>query len=189
MERKAIFEAYGKYYDVIQEIGKYPILEFPTVEKVFKNKSLIQSVYRDMKAIGFRGTAIDYICWLSMTFVIDNLKKEADYGENFLKWTICVIDNFRKYRPDSKNLLRFWAYYEHFTSSFRAQIVGLPYPSSGTVEDDWGDDTESLKREMRADAALSAFTELVIYEDVAGKERHDYDELVDFIKKLVTAKV
>lgn len=189
MDRKAIFETYGKYYDVIQEVGKWPFLSFPTVEKVFKNKSLIQSVYKDMKAIEFRGTATEYICWLSMVFVIDSLKKETDFGEDFLKWTLLVIDNFKKYRPDSKNLLRYWAYHEHFTSSFRAQIVGLPYPSSGTVEDDWADDTESVKKEMRADAALSAFAELVIYEDAAGKERHDYSELVDFVKKLATAKV
>lgn len=188
MDRKAIFETYGKYYDVIHEIGKYPLLDFPTVGKVFKNKSLIQSVYKDMKAIRFRGTAIEFVCWLSMVFVVDSLKKDADFGNDLLKWSLMIIDNYKKYLPDSKNLVRLWAYYVHFPSSFKAAVLGEPYPSNTPIEEEWGEKRD-IKNVLRSDAAFSTFVELIVYEDVSGKERDDMAELLDFIKKLVTAKV
>jgi len=190
MDRKTLFEMYGKYYNAIQSLASFPILEIPTVDKVFNNKSLIQSVYRDMKDIGFKGTALEYIVWLSTAFFVDAIRSEVRDQDSLLEWALTIIDSYARHKPECKNLWRNWAYYLHFPGTFFAEIKGLPYPSDAGFESDWGGgDIGDIKEWMRVDAALSAFGQLVVYEDNSGKMREDHGELVDFIKKLVTAKV
>jgi hypothetical protein len=188
MDRKTIFESYGKYYDAIQSLSSFSVLEVPTVDKVFNNRSLVQSVYRDMKEIGFPGTALDYLSWLSMAFLIDSIKKEIPKDATVLDWTLAIIENYEKHKADCRNLWRNWSYYIHFANLFESEIEGRLVDFKNKNE--WeGVDTETAKLWMRSDAALGAFFELIGYEDATGKRRDDYDELAEFIRKLVTAKV
>lgn len=190
MDRKTIFEMYGKYYDPIHTLASVPFLDSPTVDKVFKNKSLIQSAYRDMKDIGFRGSAVEFIGWLSLVYLVDALKKEIPSDATLLDWTLAIIDNFDRYKVDCGNFWRLWAYYLPFPGAWEAAIKGLTYPSGPGGEEDWGGgSTDAMKELMRYGAAFSAFGDLIIYEQATGKKREDHDELVDFVKKLATAKV
>ena len=189
MDRKSLFELYGKYYDPIQSLASLGIFEIPTVDKVFSNKSQLQSVYRDMKDMKFRGTAIEYIAWLSTVHLIDSLRGEVE-GADILDWALAAIDNYHKHKADTKNFWRNWAYYPHFPSTLTAEIQGLDYPFDTDSEAEWGgSDIDLIKKWMRFDAGLSAFGALIVYEETVGKTRENYDELVDFIKKLATAKV
>lgn len=187
MDRKTLFETYGKYYDPIEALASFSVLEMPTVDKVFKNRSLIQSVYRDMKEMEFPGTALEYISWLSMAYLIDSLKRDVPNDATVLDWTLAIIESYDKHKTDCRNFWRNWSYYLHFASLFEAEIEG--HDADFNSKNEWeGVDTETVKLWMRSDAALGSFFELIGYEDAMGKRRDDYDELVKFIRKLVTSK-
>lgn len=190
MDRKNIFEMYGKYYDPIHTLASTPLLDSPTVDKVFNNKSLIQSAYRDMKDIGFRGTSVEFIGWLSVVYLVDSLKREVPSDATMLDWAMAIIDSYDKYKIDCFNFYRLWSYYLPFNGVWKAAVKGLPYPVDSEFEEDWGGgSTETVKEWMRVNMAFSAFGDLMIYEQAVGKKRDDHDELVDFTKKLATTEV
>ncbi len=190
MERKLIHEMYGRYYNVIQAVASTPILEDPTVDKAFANKSLVQSAYKDKDKINFRGTVIEFIEWLSMVYLVDCLKREIDADAPIIDWFLGIIEAYDRYKIECRNTWKLWAFNMYFGGSFVAAIKDLPYPEISDYEEYIDNlSSEKLKEFMRAGAAFSAFSEILIYEDLYGKRRKDYDDLMSFIRKLVTTKV
>jgi len=188
MSEKIIFGLYGRYYDVLKKLSSFPILEFPTVKNVFeKNESLVQMGYRDMKLVGFAGTLVEFLCWIDMIFLVNNLKKNIGEENTMVDWALAILDNYEKYVDDTRNFLRFFEHSTELYNYFNAAIKGLLIPESLT-KSDWGD-TKSFKKNLVAVCVISSFIELLLYEETFGEKREDYDEVLDFVKGIATIKV
>ena len=72
---KKIVADYGRYYEPLQELAKIPLFRTPTIQMVRASKAQLKSGYKEIKETNFDGSFIDYLCLISMRFVIYNSKK------------------------------------------------------------------------------------------------------------------
>ena len=186
----AIGTLWYKYRRIIIRIGDYSVLDELTIDKIRdeKYKHLIQSGYRDKKAIGFHGNLIEFFLWISMAHIVCQLRAQIPEPEqaSLLGWAVAIIESYddSALRVDIKNLLNFFTRHKFFYSAFKAEIEAHPYPSTLDIEGEWGA-TEELKEIMKCDCVFASFIELVLYHDELKRKREDHAELVDFIKEIV----
>lgn len=65
-----MLERYGYYLPVLERIAKMELLDTPTIELVGAGGSLVQRAYKEIKAEGFDGNIIDYLCVVSLEFLL-----------------------------------------------------------------------------------------------------------------------
>ncbi len=184
MDRGEMIESYGKYINEIKALANYPLLENPTVAKLFENKSLMQRLYKELRADKFDGYLVEYLCYISACFLIDALRRNMPKDASMVDWTVAFIENYGNSRTDVRNLLRLYRECPKFYALLKAEImdISVEYDELGKLE--WGTIRE-MKERMLSKLALAGFLEPVIYEDQHGKMREDFNELVEFIKVMI----
>ena len=68
MKFKRVLENYLRFEEVLARMGSLSFLESITLEKVKPKKGDIQAIYKQIKEVGFVGSAIEYLCYVSMLF-------------------------------------------------------------------------------------------------------------------------
>jgi len=102
METKTVLERYAYYYNVLQKLGTFKLLDSPTLEDLSVAGGMVQRAYREMKSENFDGNLIDYFCYLSMHFLIFQAGNEKK--ENLSELTKHII--FKGLETDRNNFLR-----------------------------------------------------------------------------------
>ena len=177
-----------KYRRLLLKIGQYSLLEDITIQKIRddKNKHLIQSGYRDKRAVRFRGNLIQFFLWISMVHVVSEVRREMPEGSSLVRWALSIVSHYDDdpLRVDIKNLLNFFTRYNYFFSAFKAEIHVRPYPAQLKIKEEWGT-TDEMKEIFKCDCVFAAFSELVLYHDEAHQKRPDHADLVKFIEEMV----
>jgi hypothetical protein len=71
MNTAEIIKKYGTYYDYLQKLGKMLMCDTPTIKNLNPKSGVIQAVYNDIEKYKFKGTFIDYLCWIGSLFLIN----------------------------------------------------------------------------------------------------------------------
>jgi hypothetical protein len=103
METKKVLERYGYYLDALQRIAQTGLLKSPTIESIGVSGSLVQRAYKEIKAEQFEGNIIDYLCLISLEFVLFQInpeKGDLDAKEVAERIVICA------WKDDVRNGLR-----------------------------------------------------------------------------------
>jgi len=69
MKFKGVVESYLRFEGVISRLGKLSLDDKVIFEKLEPSKGDVQAIYKQIKGIGFKGSAIDYLCYISMLFI------------------------------------------------------------------------------------------------------------------------
>jgi hypothetical protein len=93
MKPEKILADYARYYVVLQKMGETPLSETPTIESLGVSKAQLQSAYKDIKETRFDGSFIDYLCLVSLRYVVFSVGAE-------------IFENEEKYKSDISNFLR-----------------------------------------------------------------------------------
>lgn len=101
MDKQKILADYARYYTPLQLMGRIHISKTPTIEELQVTKAQMQSGYKDMKAMEFEGGFVDFLCLVSMRFVLADAKSEkldevVDY----------ILETWEKIPAETFNLLR-----------------------------------------------------------------------------------
>ena len=80
---KEILDRYSYYYDELKRLGAFGILERVRFNDLKLPKGKIRRAYKEMhdKRMDFKGTIIDYLCWISACYIIHILTLENEYGD------------------------------------------------------------------------------------------------------------
>jgi hypothetical protein len=74
---------YAKYFDDLQRLGGLPLDSSPTLDDMDLSRKSVQACYRDMKSLGFDGTIVDFLCWVSCQYILMEWEKGEKTIENF----------------------------------------------------------------------------------------------------------
>lgn len=74
MDKRFLLNRYSHYYKHLQTLGQIPLNINATVEMIEPTRGLVQSCYKEMRNLGFNDTLIDYLCWISSTYLLDTIK-------------------------------------------------------------------------------------------------------------------
>ena len=109
-----IMKRWGNHYTAIKRIGSYPLNKELQLSDLGKTpddtktiKAEVQRCYIDMKKDGINIkelSVIDYLCLLSMFYLLAMTLENHKEGQTFTKY---VIENFEQHKAEAKNLLRF----------------------------------------------------------------------------------
>lgn len=106
MEQKEALDRYSHYYDYLQKLGKAALYSNVTIEYIEPSRGLIQSVYKEIKKHKFNGNLVDYLCWISMQYVLWQAKHSIKNLHSSRQYAEIIIKNFEMLQPDTLNLLR-----------------------------------------------------------------------------------
>ena len=178
---------YGEYLDLIEKLAAYSLIACPTVEKLIDNKSRAQTIYNDMKAFGFNGKLISFLCLIASLQLIEDLRRFPGNKKTLLDWIFQIIEAYETHRMEVRSLLRLYNVQPFFFSQLKRYIDTQEWSSDEDESEEWGT-TDNLKDVLRHTAVLACFLELVMDEDFTQAKRKDSEELKDFIKAMVSAK-
>lgn len=112
METKNIMLRYGIHYEAIKRIGSYPLSkelqlsDLGSTKKDLKTmKSISQRCYIDMRKDRLDVSVIDYICWVSTSYVLDRARSNLEQKTPD-KYNDYIIRNYDSFREEANNLLR-----------------------------------------------------------------------------------
>jgi hypothetical protein len=180
MDRKTLYRKYARYQDVIEKLGTGKLLGMPEVSTITDNKSIIQGAYRDIRNDKlFEGGFVEYLCYLSLEYVVDNLKREMGEEKNYVKWAIKLVESYDKYKPEIRNIFRLYSYNSLFHTYFQSAIGIIEYEGKMTPEI-WGG-KEEIMQYCEVDALITGFIEILDYTEFFGIKPDFYDELFDYI--------
>lgn len=107
METKTVLERYARYYNFLQQLGGFPFSENPIIDDLELSKGVIQSGYKEMKEINFEGNLIDYLCYVSTCYIVNEVKKILTKDIDFNTACHYIVEKAFKHDPaDTNNLLR-----------------------------------------------------------------------------------
>ncbi len=69
---------YGDYLELIGKISVYKQLTLKDLGNTADDKAVIQKCYRDIRKEKFKGTVIDYLCWISYRYLVNIWQKEIN---------------------------------------------------------------------------------------------------------------
>ena len=105
-----VYKLYGKYYDVVQRVGKFRLTHDIKLEELNLSNSMKRKAYRDMEKIMTvdTGDLIDLFCFISTDYLVSEVwKKMVNLEEvGSLKITRYILNNNDYLVPDVVNLLR-----------------------------------------------------------------------------------
>jgi hypothetical protein len=102
MSNKHWFVLYGYYFDTIQKLGEFPIHKTITLDDLKPSRGVVQAGYKEMKAYGFMGSLIDYLCYVSANYLLEL----AEVSRMDITDFIDDKENFSKYKNEIHCLLR-----------------------------------------------------------------------------------
>lgn len=102
-EEKTLHEKYGYYEHVLKRIGTFPLAYNLTIEKLKLSRGIIQAAYKEMYGLRFKGTIIDYLCYVSTLYLIEVAKKSSDKS---IKTAQTIINDYSLHKKDTINLFR-----------------------------------------------------------------------------------
>lgn len=76
MESRKVLERYGYYLEGLERIANTGLLKSPTIESIGASGSFVQKAYKEIKAEQFDGNIIDYLCVISLEFVLFQINPE-----------------------------------------------------------------------------------------------------------------
>ncbi|MHC1743944.1 MAG: hypothetical protein AB9873_13050 [Syntrophobacteraceae bacterium] len=100
MEESELIKRYAYYLDWLRKLGSIPLSRVPTLDDVQPSRGVVQAGYKQMKDDGFSGSLLDYLCWVSASFIGYLAKKSGQGIAEF------VASNIGAYEEDCTNLLR-----------------------------------------------------------------------------------
>jgi len=119
LSEKEVLKRYSYYYDEIKKIGSFGIMERVKVDGLSLPKGKIRRAYKEIHDIKFKGTIIDYLCWISANYILHIVRLENDYAD--MQYELSKNNEegmriripkkikpiLRKHRIDALNFLRF----------------------------------------------------------------------------------
>lgn len=118
LSEKEVFERYSYYYEEIKKLGSFGLLERVKFNDLSLPKGIVRKAYKDMHDLDFKGTIIDYLCWVSANYILHIVRLENEYSEIQYALAKNSEENFRlripkkikpilrKHRADAINFLR-----------------------------------------------------------------------------------
>lgn len=103
MKEKTTLQKYAYYEDVLKKIGGFPLSEKLTIEKLDLSRGVIQAAYKEMYGLKFKGTIIDYLCWVSTEYLIENAPETMKTPEKQIAY---IVLNYENNKEIFNNLLR-----------------------------------------------------------------------------------
>jgi len=106
MKTKKVLELYAKYYDFLQRLGIILLSETTTIKELGLSKGVIQSGYKEMKELHFRGNLIDYLCLVSTEYMV--LQYNKFYKKpSFRSFAEFIVESYQTSdHEDIVNLIR-----------------------------------------------------------------------------------
>ncbi|MFA5823208.1 MAG: hypothetical protein WC853_09050 [Thermodesulfovibrionales bacterium] len=105
METKIVLERYAKYYEFLQKLGSFPLSETLTIEDLSLTKGVVQSGYKEMKEINFKGNLVDYLCLISTEYIVIQYKKFIK-DNSFISAAKFIVESHAGDAADVNNLTR-----------------------------------------------------------------------------------
>jgi hypothetical protein len=106
MQTGEMLEKYGRYYEILQRLGTFPLRETPTIEELNISKAMIQSGYRDMKEAGFTGNLLDFFCWISTLYMVHLGMTSTPKSWGAYRILHFIQEKVNTFQADMLNLLR-----------------------------------------------------------------------------------
>lgn len=97
MDEQKIISDYARYFEPLKKMGEVPLPVTPTIENLGVSKAQLQSGYKQMKEEHFDGSFIDFLCLVSLRFVVWNGRSNpVDF----------ILKHHDRYSWDVPNMLR-----------------------------------------------------------------------------------
>ena len=118
LSEKEILERYSYYYEEIKKLGSFGLLERVKFNDLSLPKGIVRKAYKEMHDLDFKGTIIDYLCWVSANYILHIVRLENEYSEmqyglaknNEESYRLRIPKKIkpilRKHRVDAINFLR-----------------------------------------------------------------------------------
>lgn len=118
LSEKEILERYSYYYEEIKKLGSFGLLERVKFNDLSLPKGIVRKAYKEMHDLDFKGTIIDYLCWVSANYILHIVRLENEYSEMQYGLAKNSEESFRlripkkikpilrKHRVDAINFLR-----------------------------------------------------------------------------------
>jgi hypothetical protein len=82
LSRKEILQRYAYYYDELQKIGSFEVTSIVRYDDLKLPKGKVRKAYMEMKEIRFKGTIVDYLCWVSSNVILYFIREQSISSEN-----------------------------------------------------------------------------------------------------------
>ena len=106
MDRLSVLDRYSHYNKYLQKLGKFPMNKSITIEHLSPSSGLLQSGYKEMKKFKFHRNLIDYLCWISMLYILNTAKNSMPKNSHTTKYAEYIVNNYDMFREDANNTLR-----------------------------------------------------------------------------------
>jgi hypothetical protein len=80
-----LFKRYAYYNKPIKDLASFGIASRVRLEDLKPSKGIIQKAYSEMHDIHFKGTLIDYLCWISSNILFYSVRNVSGIQDNGLK--------------------------------------------------------------------------------------------------------
>lgn len=113
MREKDILGKYNYYKDVLLKLGEYNLQTNPKIEDLNLSRGVIQAGYKEMFKIDFKGTIIDYLCYVSTQYITHLIKTSGIYEFDKAFYSI-VIKGYNKNHQNIRNMVRLYFKCPHY---------------------------------------------------------------------------
>lgn len=106
MEEKIIHKRYSYYFEYLQRMGRMELEippKYPTIENLKLSRGAIQAAYKEMEKDDFKGSIINYLCYVSTLYIANLINKK---NLKNVEKVLAIINLYAEYKEDTVNLLR-----------------------------------------------------------------------------------
>jgi hypothetical protein len=183
-----ILTKYSRYFDHVSVLAKYHSLVMPMLKDVVPDKKEQALIFREIKVLQFKGGGIEYLCWLSLTHLMVDVRRQISQPIENISMVELVkhIIEFA-YKSDLVcsidivNFLRLFGYGEYFYFYLECERDNCDFPfaiteDDPTLEEPFAEKT-SLLEMAKCNAMLSPFFELA-YGEIQTKIKYPKREKI-----------
>lgn len=91
--------------DYLEKLSGFPLSESPTLDDLEMTRAALQNCYRDRKELNFKGTIVDYLCFISSEYIMLDWARMFDSGYPG-KPGDWLLDVCKRYQENAKNMVR-----------------------------------------------------------------------------------
>jgi len=106
MDAKTLLHKYAYYYDYLQKLGVIELSDSPTLDDIEPSRGLVQAGYKDVKAVDFDGNLVDYLCFVSMQYLVHQVLATNKEIKDCLGVANAICQLHSSFPADLANFLR-----------------------------------------------------------------------------------
>lgn len=111
MRKKTIADKHDYYRVAIEKLGGYSLLTNPRIEDLGLTRGVIQAGYKEMYKIDFKGTIVDYLCYVSTLYLAQLIKQLWPLEKAITK---VLIKDYAEHKVDIRNTIRLYQKHPYY---------------------------------------------------------------------------